>query len=207
MIDTILKYFPLLTDDQKDKFMAIKGLYELWNSKINVVSRKDMDNFVIHHLLHSLAIGKVIEFSKGTKILDVGTGGGFPGIPLSILFPDSDFTLLDSIEKKITVVRSIAEELDLKNVFPVRLRVEEEKRQYHFIVSRAVTSFPAFVKMTRKNIAGMGKNSLPNGIIYLKGGDLDEELSPFMNKVKIWNISDYFSEPFFETKKVVYLPV
>jgi len=174
---------------------------------INVISRKDMDNFQVHHVLHSMAIGKIISFLPGTRILDVGTGGGFPGIPLAILFPECEFTLLDSIEKKIKVVSAVAEELELDNVFPVRRRAEEEKTKYHFVVSRAVTEFQGFVVLTGKNIEKTGNNSLRNGIIYLKGGDLGDELAPFMNRVKIWNISEFFEEPFFETKKIVYLPV
>jgi len=204
--ENIIRYFPSLTDLQKEQFSKIKPVYDNWNSMINVVSRKDMDNFMVHHVLHSLAIAKKINFQRGTRILDVGTGGGFPGIPLAILFPDCQFTLLDSIEKKIKVVSAAADELGLKNVKPVRKRVEEEINRYQFIISRAVTEFSAFVRLTEKNLEKSGKNSLKNGIIYLKGGDLNEELNPFKNRVIIWNISDFFDEPFFETKKIVYLP-
>lgn len=206
MSENIIRYFPSLTDLQKEQFSKIKPVYDNWNSMINVVSRKDMDNFMVHHVLHSLAIAKKFNFQRGTRILDVGTGGGFPGIPLAILFPDCQFTLLDSIEKKIKVVSAAADELGLKNVIPLRKRVEEEKNRYQFIISRAVTEFSSFVKLTEKNLERSGKNSLKNGIIYLKGGDLDEELNPFRNRVTIWNISDFFDEQFFETKKIVYLP-
>ncbi len=205
MTESIFNYFPLLTKVQREQLSQLKDIYDRWNAMINVISRKDMDNFYIHHVLHSLSIAKVISFSAETKILDVGTGGGFPGIPLAILFPDSEFTLLDSIEKKIKVVTAVAEKLGLKNVKPLRRRVEEEKGKYHFIVSRAVTEFPAFVKHTLKNIDSSEKNSLGNGILYLKGGDLSQELSLFQKRVKIWEIKNFFNEPFFESKKIIYL--
>jgi len=207
MPERIFRYFPTLSSIQKDKISGLKSIYDRWNSMINVISRKDIDNFYLHHVLHSLAIAKIISFLPGTCILDVGTGGGFPGIPLAIVFPDCEFTLIDSIEKKIKVVSAVAEELDLKNIRALRKRAEDENREYDFIVSRAVTGFQPFVKITSKNISKTGHNDLINGILYLKGGDLNKELSMFRDKVKVWDIKEYFSEPFFETKKIIYLPV
>lgn len=207
MTESVFRYFPSLSTQQKDKLSQLKIIYDRWNSMINVISRKDIDNFFIHHVLHSLAIAKVINFNRGTRIIDVGTGGGFPGIPLAILFPDAEFTLLDSIEKKIKVVIAVSEELELKNVTPLRKRIEDEKDRYQFVISRAVTQFPEFVNITSKNISRSGSDSLKNGILYLKGGDLTNELSRFKNKITLWNISDFFDEPFFETKVIVYLPV
>jgi len=205
--ESIFRYFPALSDIQKERLSHLKEVYDRWNSMINVISRKDMDNFHVHHVLHSLSIAKVITFLPGTRILDAGTGGGFPGIPLAILFPDCEFTLLDSIEKKIKVVGAVAEELGLENVIPVRKRLEEEKDKFDFVVSRAVTGFPGFVSLASKNIRKRTTNSLENGIIYLKGGDLKEELSLFREKIKVWPIGGFFSESFFETKVIVYLPL
>jgi len=206
-MDEILKYFHGLSDIQKEQFSSLKRIYEEWNYKINLISRKDIGNFYIHHVLHSLAIAKIIQFNPGTSILDVGTGGGFPGIPLSILFPSVNFSLLDSIEKKIKVVREVSKELDLTNINPLRMRVEDHNEKYDFVVSRAVSAFPEFVRLTSKNITPGGKNKIRNGILYLKGGDLSGELTKFINRVTILDIKDFFSEPFFETKRIVYLPV
>jgi len=206
-MEEILKYFPDLSTLQKEQFSYLKDLYEEWNMKINLISRKDIGNFYNHHVLHSLAIAKLITFIPGTNILDVGTGGGFPGIPLSILFPMVNFSLLDSIEKKIKVVREVTKELKLSNVNPLRMRVEDHNDKYDFVVSRAVAALPEFVSITSKNILPGGKNKLLNGILYLKGGDLSGELTGFKDRITILNIKDFFSEPFFETKRIVYLPV
>jgi 16S rRNA (guanine527-N7)-methyltransferase len=205
--ESIFRYFPLLSGIQKEKLSRLKIIYDDWNSRINVISRKDMDNFFVHHVLHSLSIAKVINFLPGTRILDAGTGGGFPGIPLAILFPDSEFTLLDSIGKKIKVVRAVSDELGLENVKPLCNRIEEENDRFQYVLSRAVTRFPEFVKLTEKNISPYGSNIPGNGIFYLKGGDLTDELSQFTKKVTVWQIKDFFDEPFFETKVIVYLPV
>jgi 16S rRNA (guanine527-N7)-methyltransferase len=207
MDDALFKYFPSLSAIQKDKISQLKPVYERWNSMINVISRKDMENFPIHHVLHSLAIAKVISFAPGTRILDVGTGGGFPGVPLAIMFPRSEFFLLDSIGKKIKVVTEVARELELPNITPLRKRAEEENGKYDFVISRAVTQFQQFVKLTAKNISEISKNSLVNGILYLKGGSVEEEVEPFAGKVRVWEIKEFFSEPYFDTKKIVFLPV
>ena len=204
MTNSVLKYFPNLSETQIEKFSRLKDLYTDWNNKINVISRKDMDNFWIHHVLHSLSIAVKFDFEKYATVLDVGTGGGFPGIPLAIMFPQTEFTLADSIEKKIKVVEGVSSELGLNNVKTLRTRIEEHKGKYDFIVSRAVTEFTTFVKWTSKNIS---TGSPGNGIIYLKGGDLDYELATFKNGVIVTEIHDFFNEPFFETKKIVYLPI
>ncbi len=207
MPEIILKYFPGLTDYQKDIFSRLHSIYEIWNSRINVISRKDIDNFYLHHVLHSLSVAKVVSFLPGTTVIDVGTGGGFPGIPLAIMFPDTQFTLVDSIAKKIKVVSEITSELQLKNVKPLRIRVEELTGKYDFVTSRAVSEFGQFVKLTQKIISAKSVNTMGNGILYLKGGDLSQELSQFSNRVRIWEIKNFYSEPYFETKKIIYLPL
>jgi 16S rRNA (guanine527-N7)-methyltransferase len=206
-VKEILTYFPTLTDLQIRQFEAIGDLYKEWNSKINVISRKDIDNLYLHHLLHSLAIARYVTFANGTRIMDVGTGGGFPGIPLAILFPASHFLLLDSIGKKIRVVREIAEAIGLTNVEAIQSRAEEEKRKFHFVVSRAVMPLPDLIRIIRKNIAKEQINALPNGIICLKGGELTAELHPFRQIAEEVALSNYFSDPFFQTKKLVYVPL
>ncbi|MBN4085299.1 16S rRNA (guanine(527)-N(7))-methyltransferase RsmG [Flavobacteriaceae bacterium AH-315-B10] len=202
----ILKYFPNLNNDQIDKFEKLQALYQDWNLKINVVSRKDIDELYLRHVLHSLGIAKVIEFKAGTTILDVGTGGGFPGVPLAILFPESDFHLVDSIAKKLKVVNEVVVGLGLTNVKTTHSRVEDIKGTYDFIVSRAVAAMPTFVHWVKGKIAKKQNNALKNGILYLKGGDLTEELQNY-RAATIYNLSDYFTEDFFETKKIVHLPL
>jgi 16S rRNA (guanine527-N7)-methyltransferase len=205
-MEEILKYFPDLSDIQKKQFEKLDFLYHDWNAKINVISRKDIDELYIKHVLHSLAIAKIQKFEPGTYILDVGTGGGFPGIPLAILFPETRFYLIDVIAKKINVVKAIAEALDLKNVKAEQLRAENVKGDFDFIVSRAVTNMPDFVSWIKDKIKKQNKHQLHNGILYLKGGDLTEELKDFP-KATEYNISEFFDNEFFETKKVVHLPL
>jgi 16S rRNA (guanine527-N7)-methyltransferase len=205
-MELILKYFPNISESQKSQFEKLKSLYQDWNLKINVVSRKDIDELYLRHVLHSLGIAKLITFSDGSKILDVGTGGGFPGIPLAILFPNCTFHLVDSIAKKLKVVNEVVEGLGLTNVKTTHDRVENINDNYDFIVSRAVAAMPTFVHWTKGKILKKNNNSLKNGIIYLKGGDLNEELRDFKSAT-IYNLNDYFDEDFFETKKVVHLPL
>ena len=205
-MDEILKYFPDLSPLQIQQFEQLEGLYNDWNAKINVISRKDIDQLYYKHILHSLAIAKIQKFEPGTYVLDVGTGGGFPGIPLAILFPETRFYLIDVILKKITVVKAVAEALDLKNVKAEQIRAENVKGDFDFIVSRAVTNMPDFVSWVKDKIKKQNKHDLKNGILYLKGGDLTEELQDFP-KATEYNISELFEGEFFETKKVVHVPL
>ncbi|WP_338647325.1 16S rRNA (guanine(527)-N(7))-methyltransferase RsmG [Flavobacterium sp. KS-LB2] len=205
-MDEILKYFPNLTDIQKEQFEKLDFLYHDWNEKINVISRKDIDALYTKHILHSLGIAKIIKFEPGTYVLDVGTGGGFPGIPLAILFPETRFYLIDVIAKKIKVVQAVAEGLELKNVKAEQIRAENVKGDFDFIVSRAVTNMPDFVSWVKTKIKKNNKHELKNGILYLKGGDLTEELKDFP-KATEYNLADFFEDEFFETKKVVHLPL
>jgi 16S rRNA (guanine527-N7)-methyltransferase len=204
-MEAILKYFKLTAEQQRQVEM-LEALYREWNAKINVISRKDIDNLYEHHVLHSMAIAKLIQFTPGTRILDFGTGGGFPGIPLAILFPDCDFKLIDGTGKKIRVAQEVCQGIGLKNCHPTQLRGEEEKGKYDFVVSRAVMPLPDLVKIVRKNMAAKQHNALPNGIICLKGGHLEEETRPFRNIVEINPISQFFEEEWFKEKNIIYLP-
>lgn len=206
-MDIILKYFPNLTERQREQFAALLPLYEEWNAQINVISRKDMEHFYEHHVLHSLAIAKVMEFASMTEVLDVGTGGGFPGVPLAIMFPDARFTLIDSIGKKIKVVNDVIGRLGLTNSKAMQIRAEQLDGEFDFVVSRAVTTLGEFVPWVKGKMSKSQYNKLRNGILYLKGGDLTNELFTFRHKVKTWDISEWFEEEFFETKKVIYLPL
>lgn len=202
----ILTYFPDLTEKQIEQFDRLQELYEDWNAKINVISRKDMDHFYVHHVLHSLGIAKVMGFQPGTKVLDIGTGGGFPGIPLAILFQETHFHLVDSIGKKITVVKEVAKALKLSNVEAQQARAESLVRKYDFVISRAVTRMINFYPWVKGKIKREDINEFQNGILYLKGGDVDEEMEELDKSYVTYHLSDYFKEDFFETKKVVYMP-
>ncbi len=204
-VDLIFKHFPDLTNLQKDQFSKLKEVYTFWNEQINVISRKDLDQFYERHVLHSLAIAKVQNFKDGSRILDIGTGGGFPGVPLAILFPNCQFVLVDSIGKKIKVVNEVCETLQINNITTHHARAEDIQEQFDFIVSRAVTAMPAFLKWVKGKFLEENKNKLRNGILYLKGGDLNEEMKPLKQKIKYNDISKFFDYDFFETKKVVYL--
>ena len=205
-MDLIKKYFTDLTTTQESQFAALYDLYADWNDKINLISRKDIENLYEKHILHSLGIAKIINFTDNTAVLDVGTGGGFPGIPLAILFPKVNFLLIDSIGKKVKVADNIAEQIGLNNVECKHERVQDEKQEFDFIVSRAVMPLPDLVKISKKNIIKEQQNGLPNGYLCLKGGELQEELKSFKNKVVEYELSDFFEEDFYKTKKVVYLP-
>ena len=205
MIDSILKYFPDLTELQIERFSRLEELYTLWNNQINVISRKDTENFYERHVLHSLGIAKIMSFKDGTDILDIGTGGGFPGIPLAILYPNCQFTLVDSIGKKIKVVNEVALALDLKNVKGIHARAENINNKFDFIVSRAVTAMPAFITWVDKKFKKENINELRNGILYLKGGDLIEEMSTVKKHYRFHDLNKIFDEEFFDTKKVVYV--
>lgn len=204
-MELINKYFPEITTDQLQKFRQLEALYMDWNNKINVISRKDMGHFYEHHVLHSLGIAKIQQFKPGASVMDVGTGGGFPGIPLAILFPETEFFLVDSIGKKIKVVQEVAKALGINNVEAIQSRAEDVKPKFDFVVSRAVTTLPEFINWVASNLKKESKHALKNGILYLKGGDLDAELAPFKGKCSVYNLNDYFDEGFFETKKVVHV--
>lgn len=206
-MELITKYFPHLEDTQKHQFAQLDELYRFWNAQINLISRKDIDNLYLHHILHSLSLTKVITFNEGAKILDVGTGGGFPGIPLAIMFPQVHFHLVDSIGKKIKVVNEVSTALGLKNVTAEHTRVELLKDKFDFIVSRAVTTLPEFHGWVQGKVNKQKLHKIQNGIFYLKGGDLTSEIEPFKKRVSIFSISDFFSEEYFITKKIVYLPL
>lgn len=206
-MDIIQKYFPQLSAEQLRQVALLDELYRDWNAKINVISRKDIDNLYEHHVLHSMAIAKMVNFRPGTRILDFGTGGGFPGIPLAILFPECRFKLIDGTGKKIRVAQEVAQAIGLKNCEPVHLRGEEEKGKYDFIVSRAVMPLPDLVKIIKKNIAKEQRNALPNGVICLKGGNLDGELQPYRKIVETAELSQWFSEEWFKEKSIIYLPL
>ncbi len=207
-MDLILKYFPNITDKQKEQFAALYDLYLDWNSKINVISRKDIENLYEHHVLHSLAIAKIINFKPGTSIMDVGTGGGFPAIPLAIYFPECTFHLVDSIGKKIRVATEVSTAIGLTNTTFCHERVEDEKQKFDFVVSRAVMPLADLMRLSQKNISMKNqKNALPNGVICLKGGELQNEVQPFKNRASLFDIKDFFQEEFFRTKKAVYVPV
>ena len=206
-MEILTKYFPDLTDQQMDQFGRLGSLYEEWNSQINVISRKDIEQLYERHVLHSLAIAKIIQFKPKTTVLDVGTGGGFPGIPLAILFPETSFMLIDSIGKKIKVVNEVASALNLTNVTAEHIRVEEVKQKFDFVVSRAVTAFPRFVSMVRTKVTSKINNDLPNGILYLKGGDFEEEIEPFRNQIQVYELQSFFQEEFFETKRLIHMTI
>lgn len=206
-LELIWKYFPDLSDLQRSQMAELYGLYTDWNAKINVISRKDIENLYEHHVLHSLAIAKILPFADGTSVADVGTGGGFPGIPLAIMFPETRFHLVDSIGKKICVASEVAQAIGLKNCTFAHTRMEDVKDKYDFVVSRAVMPLGDMVRLVRKNIGRTQRNALPNGLICLKGGELEREIFPFRHEATLYDVGEWFAEPYFETKKAVYLPL
>jgi 16S rRNA (guanine527-N7)-methyltransferase len=206
-MELIQKYFPDLTSAQLEKIKRLGTLYNFWNPQINVISRKDIIHLYERHVLHSLSIARIISFRPGTRILDVGTGGGFPGIPLAILFPDTDFLLIDSIGKKIKVVKEIAGDLNLTNIVAAQIRAEQVTGKFDFVVSRAVTAIPQLLGWVKKNISSVQQNSHPNGLIYLKGGDIEEDVKPYKRIVQVYALSVFFQESFFETKKLIFIPL
>lgn len=206
-VNLVKKYFPSISEQQQERFNALYELYDLWNNQINVISRKDMDNFYERHVLHSLAIAKVIKFKPGSAVMDVGTGGGFPGIPLAIMFPETEFLLVDSIGKKIKVVNEVAQALGLNNVTGIHERAEKVKGEFDFIVSRAVTEMPEFLNWISYKFKKENKHDFQNGVFYLKGGDLSAELAPVKFNMELFDLTDFYNEPFFETKKIVYVNV
>ncbi|MBR7049102.1 MAG: 16S rRNA (guanine(527)-N(7))-methyltransferase RsmG [Prevotella sp.] len=206
MMELIKKYFPELTDEQERQFAMLDALYRDWNAKINVISRKDIDNLYEHHVLHSLALAKALHFKAGTKVLDFGTGGGFPGIPMAILFPDVQFKLIDGTGKKIRVATEVAQAIGLKNVVAEHRRGEEEKGKYDFVISRAVMPLPDLMKIVRKNISSKQQNAMLNGIFVLKGGNIDSEIHPYRKNVEVSDISQWFKEEWFKEKYVIYVP-
>ena len=207
IMENILKYFKGLSEEQISQFKQLEALYTDWNSKINVISRKDIDKQYLHHVLHSMVIGKILPFQDGSKIIDIGTGGGFPGIPLAILFPNCEFTLLDSVGKKIKVASEVANAIGLKNVTFVNDRMENEKGLYDFAVSRAAMNLSDLVKVCKKNISKTDRNALPNGLICLKGGEMQEELKPYKKLATVYELTEFYKEEYFKTKKAVYLPL
>lgn len=207
MEELILKYFPHISQRQREQFGMLKALYEDWNSKINVISRKDIENLYLHHVLHSLAIAKCLRFSDGSRVLDLGTGGGFPGIPLAIMFPECHFKLIDGTGKKILVARSVAKALELKNVEAAQLRGENETSKFDFVVSRAVMPLPDLARMVKKNMSRRQNNAMPNGLICLKGGNVQAEIAPYRRSAEVMDISEWFEEEWFNDKHIIYLPL
>ena len=206
-MELILKYFPNITEQQKTQFEALYGLYTEWNSKINVISRKDIENLYLHHVLHSLSIAKILPFTNGSSVIDVGTGGGFPGIPLAILFPETSFHLVDSIGKKIKVAQEVSTAIELKNTSFLHDRIENEKKQFDFVISRAVMPLQDLVQLCKKNIKKTQQNALPNGLICLKGGELEQEIRPFKKTASLYELTEFFDEDFFKLKRAIYIPL